>query len=107
MGAGRGYKLTFCAGTMEFSMIGATPARSERHAPMVALLVDGDPDTRRMYAEYLAQSSYLIDEAEDGREALAKALAATHDVIVTETRLPGISGLDLCVLLRQDPATRE
>lgn len=88
-------------------MIGATPIRSRRHAPMVALLVDRDPDTRRLYAEHLSQSSYLIDEAEDGREALAKALGAAHDVIVTETRLPGISGLDLCALLRRDPATKE
>jgi two-component system phosphate regulon response regulator PhoB len=60
-----------------------------------------------MYAEHLRQLAYEIDEAEDGREALAKALTWHPDVIVTETRLPGISGLDLCRLLRDDAATRE
>jgi CheY-like chemotaxis protein len=88
-------------------MIGATTAHTGLNAPAAALLVDRDQDTRHMYAEFLSQSFYRIDEAEDGREALAKALGIQHDVIVTETSLPGISGLDLCILLRQDPATKQ
>src|SRR5439155_14738543 len=74
------------------------------HVPL-ALLVDRDPDTRKMYAEYLRLSACDVDEAEDGREALAKAIARHPDVIVTETRLPGINGFDLCLLLRRDPST--
>ena len=74
--------------------------------PPLALIVDRDGDTRKMYAEYLALSKCLTDEAEDGREALAKAIARQPDVIVTETRLPGINGFDLCHLLRRDAATR-
>ena len=70
------------------------------------LLVDGDADTRRMYAEYLRLSSaWLVDEAADGREALAKALSQRPAVVVTETQLPGISGFDLCQLLRSDSLT--
>jgi len=75
------------------------------HLP-VTLLVDEDPDTRRMYAEYLTLSTGCnILEAEDGRDALAKALTRHPDVIVTETRLPGLSGFDLCALLRRDSST--
>lgn len=70
------------------------------------LLADRDADTRLMYAEYLRHLAYDVDEAEDGREALAKAIARRPNVIVTETRLPGISGLELCRLLRHDEATR-
>jgi CheY-like chemotaxis protein len=58
-----------------------------------------------MYAEYLRMSACDVEEAEDGREALAKAIARHPDVIVTETRLPGINGFDLCLLLRRDPST--
>jgi CheY-like chemotaxis protein len=75
-----------------------------KHAPL-ALLVDRDEDTRQMYADYLRLSSCVIEEATDGREALAKALALNPDVVITETRLPGIDGFALCDLLRQDPAT--
>jgi len=76
------------------------------HSP-VALLVDRDRDTRQMYAEFLKRSAFDIDEAEDGREALAKAISRVPDVIVTETRLAGINGFDLCHLLRSDSATCE
>ena len=75
--------------------------------PPLALLVDRDPDTRHMYAEYLRQACCEIDEAEDGREALVKALTRHPDVIVTETRLPGINGFDLCRVLRDDAQTRD
>jgi two-component system cell cycle response regulator DivK len=71
-----------------------------------ALLADRDVDTRQMYGEFLRRSSVDLEEAEDGPEALAKALARPYDVIVTETLLPGFSGYELCQLLRRDPATR-
>jgi len=58
-----------------------------------------------MYAEYLTRSAWVVEEAADGREALAKALTQRPDIIVTETRLPGMSGFDLCDLLRTDAAT--
>ena len=80
-------------------------ARADRAQPAMALVVDRDPDTRKMYAESLRLSSCLIEEAEDGREALAKAISYRPDVIITETRLPGINGFDLCRLLRQDEGT--
>jgi CheY-like chemotaxis protein len=72
----------------------------------LALLVDRDDDTRKMYAEYLRLSVCDIDEAEDGREALAMAITHHPDVIITETRLPGINGFDLCRLLKEDESTR-
>ena len=74
--------------------------------PALALLVDRDRDTRQMYGEYFRLvSAFDIDEAEDGREALAKAIARHPDVVVTETRLPGMSGFDLCTQLRRDRLT--
>ena len=71
-----------------------------------ALLVDPDADTRDLYAEFLRRSGWDLDVAEDGRKALAKAFTRSPDVIVTETRVPGISGYDLCRRLRADTATR-
>jgi CheY-like chemotaxis protein len=75
--------------------------------PPVALLVDRDADTRRMYAEYLKLWPCEIEEADDGRAALAKVISRRPDIIITETRLPGLSGLQLCDMLRAEPATSE
>ncbi len=69
------------------------------------VLADHDGDTRRMYAEYLIACGYHVVEAEDGRFALAKVFGERPDALVTETRLPGVSGFELCQLLRNDPQT--
>jgi len=75
-------------------------------AMALALIADRDADTRQMYAEHLRQLMYDVDEADDGREALAKAISRRPTVIVTETWLPGISGFELCRLLRTDKTTK-
>ncbi len=71
-----------------------------------ALLVDRDADTRHMYKQWLALDGWQIEEADAGREALARAISHHPDVIVTETRLPGMTGLELCAVLRRDASTR-
>jgi DNA-binding response OmpR family regulator len=72
----------------------------------IALLADRDPETRTICRDYLRRFEYEVDEAEDGREALAKAIARCPRVVVAEARLPGISGVELCRLLRNDPSTK-
>ncbi len=85
----------------------ARPLAAHLPRPPLTLLVDRDRDTRGMYAEFLKTSAWDIEEAEDGREALAKAIALHPDIVITETRLPGIDGFELCGLLRSDAATRD
>lgn len=75
--------------------------------PPLTLLVDRDADTRKMYAEFLKLAPCEIDEAEDGREALAKAISRHPDLVVTETRLPGMNGFELCAVLRSDASTSD
>ena len=79
-------------------------ARSHDQVPR-ALIVEPHEDTRAMYRACFPMGAWRIDEADDGRVALALALATAPDVIVTEECLPGISGLDLCRVLRADPVT--
>jgi two-component system cell cycle response regulator DivK len=83
------------------SLTGPQGART----PLSVLLVDRHEDTRALYAQYLKLEGCEVEEAEDGREALAKALAHRYDIIVAETRLLGFDGYQLCHLLRRDAAT--
>jgi CheY-like chemotaxis protein len=53
-----------------------------------------------------APFAQTIIEAEDGAEALGKALCERPSLIVTETRLRRVDGFALCSLLRKDPATQ-
>lgn len=69
------------------------------------LLVDPHEDTRTLYACYLTAQGCAVETTGDGREALVHALTRPFDAIVTETRVPGIDGFELCEVLRRDPAT--
>jgi len=67
--------------------------------------VDRDGDTRDMYAGFLRQCGFEVEEAQDGPEGLAKAFSCHPHVIITSTRLAGMSGFDLCRVLRADHLT--
>jgi two-component system, cell cycle response regulator DivK len=74
--------------------------------PRLILFVDPDVDTHDLYRTFLVPRRYIVQHVDDGRFALARALADPPDVVVTEARVPGIDGIALCGLLRKDPTTR-
>jgi DNA-binding NtrC family response regulator len=59
------------------------------------LLVEDEPALRTAVAEQLADRGYLFDQAESGEAALAKLSDFAYDAIVTDLRMPGISGSDV------------
>src|ERR1700740_1977214 len=81
-------------------------ARAARLLPVrTALVVDSDNDTRDLYSVMLADVAQSVELVNDGRIALAKALAKPPDLVVTDTQVPFIDGYALCRLLRSDAAT--
>ncbi|KHE71389.1 response regulator transcription factor, partial [Halobacillus sp. BBL2006] len=60
---------------------------------------------RRLIRMYMERENYEIDEAEDGEEALVKALHNDYDVILLDLMLPGKDGIEVCKELREKKAT--
>jgi DNA-binding response OmpR family regulator len=81
--------------------------QSSQSAHTLALIVEPDNGIRSLYADHLRASGYEVEEADDGREGLVRAISRRPDIVVTETRLLGIDGCDLCALLRRDTATQD
>lgn len=69
------------------------------------LVVDDEERIRRLLKMYLEREDYYIDEAEDGNEALAKAIANDYDVILLDLMMPGKDGIEVCRELREKKAT--
>nr|WP_295971749.1 response regulator transcription factor [uncultured Bacillus sp.] len=69
------------------------------------LVVDDEERIRRLLKMYLEREGYIIEEAEDGNEALAKALANDYDVILLDLMMPGKDGIEVCRELREKKAT--
>ncbi|WP_313798444.1 response regulator transcription factor [Cytobacillus sp.] len=69
------------------------------------LVVDDEERIRRLLKMYLERENYLIDEAEDGNEAIAKALGNDYDVILLDLMMPGKDGIEVCREVREKKAT--
>src|SRR5574340_507337 len=67
---------------------------------ITALLVEDDARLAALTRDYLASHGVAVTLASDGRQGLAEALAARHDVVLLDLMLPGKSGLDVCRELR-------
>ncbi|WP_132943869.1 response regulator transcription factor [Tumebacillus sp. BK434] len=65
------------------------------------LVVDDEERIRRLVRMYLERNAFDVEEAEDGQEALDKALENQYDLIVLDLMLPGMDGRDVCAALRQ------
>ena len=59
------------------------------------LIVDDEPNIRRMLAALLREEGYTTLEAGDGVQALQRMGDAEADVVLLDLALPGVTGLDL------------
>jgi two-component system phosphate regulon response regulator PhoB len=69
------------------------------------LVVDDEPEAVELVEFNLKQAGFVVITAADGAEALNKARATSPNLIVLDLMLPEISGLEVCKMLRRDPAT--
>ena len=72
-----------------------------------ALLVDDEPVIRFALRRFFQRQGWTVDEAEDGRAALDRLLPAAddvppYDVIISDLRMPGLSGVELYDRLARD-----
>jgi two-component system response regulator MprA len=65
------------------------------------LVVEDDADARETLARLLEFDGYNVTVASDGDEALSLVADAAPDLVLTDWRMPGLSGLALCLALRQ------
>jgi two-component system, cell cycle response regulator DivK len=75
--------------------------------PPRVLLVEDDRDGRRLYAQWLTDAGFRVQEAHNGLQALERAFDARPDIVVTDLHVPGIDGFELARRLKQDPRTRD
>lgn len=69
------------------------------------LIVDDEPEAVELVEFNLRQAGFDTATAADGDEALKKAKAQLPALVVLDLMLPEIDGLEVCKLLRRDPAT--
>jgi len=69
------------------------------------LVVDDETDLVELVSYNLKKEDFIVDSASDGRSALTKIKKGKFDLVVLDLMLPGIQGIELCRLVRNDPNT--
>src|SRR6202051_4202156 len=77
----------------------------KRQAPRI-LVVDDHPTIAGLMSQLLTQRGYDVATAADAEQAAAEVRRRAPDLILSDVRMPGKSGYELCRDLKEDPATR-
>ena len=65
------------------------------------LVVDDESAIRYSITKTLQRVGYQVDSAASGEEAIQKMQQQPFDVILTDIRMPGISGVDLLAKVKE------
>ena len=68
---------------------------------MNVLVVDDEPDIRRMLGQVLRREGHEVAEAESGEQALETLEQKRFDVVLLDVRMSGMSGLDALAAIRE------
>jgi two-component system cell cycle response regulator DivK len=71
------------------------------------LVIEDQPDNRRILRDLLTSADFEVIEAEDGESGLAAAAAQKPDLILMDVQLPGIDGYEATRRLKGDATLRE
>ena len=71
------------------------------------LIVEDDAALAEVLEYNLVQAGYEVQVARDGQQGLRQIRARRPDLIVLDLMLPLVEGVQLCRLVRSDPATQD
>ncbi len=69
---------------------------------MKLLVVDDSPAVVEVLSAILKMSGHGVDEAYDGIEAVSRLQDNWYDIVITDARMPGMDGVEVCKFLKSE-----
>jgi len=66
------------------------------------LVIDDEPQIRRIMRETLTSSGYEVDDAKNGDEGLVKMREFRPDLVLLDINMPDMGGVEVCKAIRRD-----
>src|SRR5207247_4748336 len=80
---------------------GVTSPRSAREAPGRILVIDDDASVRKFLVAALTEAGHSVAAAEDGERGVEIFRTQPCDIVLTDVRMPGMSGLQVLQTVKQ------
>jgi signal transduction histidine kinase/CheY-like chemotaxis protein/ligand-binding sensor domain-containing protein len=80
---------------------------SIKNANATILVVDDDDGIRSLLKQELGDAGYQLEEASNGKEALAKVREVKPNLIILDVMMPEMNGFDVAAVLKNDPQTMD
>ena len=87
-------------------MNAAVAAPGDKYRPRV-LVVDDDPELRRLFKAQLTRAGYDVEVASDGVEGAQVANQGLFDLVLADLNMPRLDGWGMLKVLKEDHRTRE
>jgi PleD family two-component response regulator len=83
-------------------LVGERPFSKEKEVAQKILVVEDDPNIRRVLTLQLEDAGYEVEAVEDGVRALEHVENQVPDLILLDIMMPRMDGYEVCARLRQD-----
>jgi diguanylate cyclase (GGDEF)-like protein len=90
-----------------FSAIMSFMKKNEKTADNSILIVDDNPVVIKLLGAMLTRAGYQVTRADSGHRALELMEAHLPDLILLDIDMPGISGLETCRIIKENPRTTD
>ena len=67
------------------------------------LVVDDEPDILEFLSYNLEKEGFLVETAENGKQALEKAKKNQPDIVLLDVMMPEMDGIEACRTMREMP----
>jgi CheY-like chemotaxis protein len=75
-------------------------SKNSRPVPRI-LIIEDDEEMRSLLKDLLEDEGYQTESADNGSEAFGKLAREYFDLIITDIRMPGLTGLDILPGIRR------
>ena len=82
--------------------ISGAPQQNHARPPHSILLVDDEFHARELHAAALIRSGYDVNTAKDGADAWNALNIVSYDLLITDNRMPRVTGMELIKKLRSE-----
>jgi two-component system, cell cycle response regulator len=83
------------------AFLGTQPDAAARGSWREVLVVDDDPSILRLTAAILESAGYCVTATSSGEQAMECIQASPPDFLVSDWKMPGVDGIELCKWVRQ------